>query len=487
VGCQQASTAGAGGGLSLPAGSNGTKTTFSVTYNANGGTGSVLVDSNAYASGDKVTVLPAAGIAKTGSTFSAWNTKADANGTSYSPGGFFTITGNVTLYAIWTGGTGPVPSSEKNFLSFAIPSLSVTGAITTGSHTVSIYVPLKSNVTALIPTFTLSDGASAKIGSVAQASGVSSNNYSSDVTYTVTAADASTQTWTVKTKQWAPVSTPGASYRVLTASGSTVYAGSDGYGCSISKDSGATWADFSNSTLIGSSRVYDVELANSKIYFATGAGLAVSADDGVSWTRYNKLDGTTSSMVIWDLCISGSKIYAASDSGLFVSGDDCKTWITLSNKKATRVTVLGNTVYSNMGTSQSLMSLTDGDTVWKPFTTIQYVNVIVASGSNLYVGTGYDGLWVTSNNGTNWTAYTTANGLSEDRITAIMIDNTDIYVGTYLGVSVSSSGGSSWRNFTPAVNGTPTGFVRAFLLMNSKLYTGGDNGLCVTDTSGTFN
>lgn len=78
--------------------------TYKVTYDGNGSTGgSVPADSTEYKKYSTVTVKPIeSGLVKTGYTFSSWNTKADASGTTYKPYGSFTIESNVTLYAIWT-------------------------------------------------------------------------------------------------------------------------------------------------------------------------------------------------------------------------------------------------------------------------------------------------------------------------------------------------------------------------------------------------
>lgn len=76
---------------------------YSVTYNANGATsGDVPVDNTSYSSGVSVTVLGNTGnLAKTGHTFSGWNTAADGTGTNRAVGSTFNITSNTTLYAKW--------------------------------------------------------------------------------------------------------------------------------------------------------------------------------------------------------------------------------------------------------------------------------------------------------------------------------------------------------------------------------------------------
>jgi uncharacterized repeat protein (TIGR02543 family) len=82
--------------------------TYTVTYNGNTNTsGNAPIDSySPRKSGSIVTVLGNSGspaLAKTGFTFSGWNTSANGSGISYSLGyTFVIIKSNVTLYAQWT-------------------------------------------------------------------------------------------------------------------------------------------------------------------------------------------------------------------------------------------------------------------------------------------------------------------------------------------------------------------------------------------------
>ncbi|MCL2059921.1 MAG: InlB B-repeat-containing protein [Oscillospiraceae bacterium] len=73
-------------------------TTYNVTYNPNGGSGSartyaVNANSNHLVSDQ--------GYTRSGYTFANWNTRADGLGTSYANGSYLSVTGNITLYAQW--------------------------------------------------------------------------------------------------------------------------------------------------------------------------------------------------------------------------------------------------------------------------------------------------------------------------------------------------------------------------------------------------
>ena len=139
-----------------------TATTYDVTYNGNSNTGgSVPTDNVKYITGTTVTVKANSGsLAKTGYTFSGWNTQDDGNGTNYTAGsGTFTITSDKTLYAKWVS-AGPActdPSAPGN------SSVLSTGATITFSESGNYDIYYSTSATA--PT-----GATAAITTVSSAS-----------------------------------------------------------------------------------------------------------------------------------------------------------------------------------------------------------------------------------------------------------------------------------------------------------------------------
>lgn len=97
----------------------------------------------------------------------------------------------------------------------AITSYTLAGAagvINEGAKTIAVTKPAGTNVTALIATF-LTDGASVKVAGATQTSGITANNFTSPVVYTVTAANNTTALYTVT------VSTGAASSGVCSGAG----------------------------------------------------------------------------------------------------------------------------------------------------------------------------------------------------------------------------------------------------------------------------
>lgn len=84
---------------------------------------------------------------------------------------------------------------ERNNSSYITKN--VIGTIDEAAHTITATVPYGTNVTKLIPVFSLSDGSSATVGGLAQKNAVTANDFTSTVTYTVTAANGTTQDYAV--------------------------------------------------------------------------------------------------------------------------------------------------------------------------------------------------------------------------------------------------------------------------------------------------
>lgn len=81
---------------------NYTANTYTITFNANGGSGAPGTQTGNY---NSTITLSSTKPTRTGYNFSKWNTKANGTGVSYNPGTKINITGNMTLYAIWTAKT----------------------------------------------------------------------------------------------------------------------------------------------------------------------------------------------------------------------------------------------------------------------------------------------------------------------------------------------------------------------------------------------
>ena len=122
-----------------------TANTYTITYNANGGSGAPSAQSYTYASSGNVT-LSSTAPTRSGYTFLGWSTSSTATSATYSAGGSFSkaTASNTTLYAIWrktititynaNNGSG-APSASTGYMYNADTGVSITLSSTIPTRT----------------------------------------------------------------------------------------------------------------------------------------------------------------------------------------------------------------------------------------------------------------------------------------------------------------------------------------------------------------
>ena len=88
---------------------NDTPTTYTLTYNANGGSGAP-----ANQTGNGSITLSITKPTRSGYTFKGWATSSSATTAQYQPGASYNLTANVTLYAVWEKISTPTQGKVKS-------------------------------------------------------------------------------------------------------------------------------------------------------------------------------------------------------------------------------------------------------------------------------------------------------------------------------------------------------------------------------------
>ncbi len=98
------------------------------------------------------------------------------------------------------------------------------------------------------------------------------------------------------------------------------------------------------------------------------------------------------------------------------------------------------------------------------------VNALVISGSNIFAGTQYNGVFLSTNNGTNWSV----KGLTGMEITSFAVSGSNIFAGAnYSGVYLSTNNGSNWTAVNTGLSGQS---VRAVAVSGTNIFAGTYNG-----------
>ncbi|MEX0966903.1 MAG: T9SS type A sorting domain-containing protein [Bacteroidia bacterium] len=162
----------------------------------------------------------------------------------------------------------------------------------------------------------------------------------------------------------------------------------------------------------------------------------------------------------WDLlglsdvkarCVASDEtnLYVGTDfDGIFLSTDNGLTWNSINTGLSERVVRVIETNQGNIyaGTWNGLFLSDNNGSSWTPINnglTNLDIRDIVALGSILYVGTAGGGVFKSLNNGSSWTAIN--NGLKNLNALSLAINSQAIFAGTYIGIFMSSDGGSTWN------------------------------------------
>jgi outer membrane protein assembly factor BamB len=197
--------------------------------------------------------------------------------------------GNASAWSAVGSFAAIAPSSAKAITAFSFTSPAATGTIDETGKTILMNLPSGTNVTSLVATFTTT-GKSVTVGSTVQVSGVTQVDFTSPVTYTVNAADGSTQNYTVTViagalpAQWAQSVTAGSSYSFF----NSVSVASDGSVYAAGFINGTGTYNFGNSiTSAGTSTVYNIVLVK---YDSSGAAQwARTVTTGSTYSDFNSV------------------------------------------------------------------------------------------------------------------------------------------------------------------------------------------------------
>ncbi|QJD84601.1 S-layer homology domain-containing protein [Cohnella herbarum] len=176
------------------------------------------------------------------------------------------------------------PNPAKDLTAFSFEGLSPAVVATISGTTISATVPYGTDVSDLVATFSTT-GSSVKVGTTLQASGITSNDFSSPVTYTVEAQDGTTKAYTVTVsvaasdaKDLTVFSFEGLSPAVVATISGTTISATVPYGTDVS-DLVATYATTGSLVKVGSTLQASGVTPND---FSSPVTYIVEAQDGTT-------------------------------------------------------------------------------------------------------------------------------------------------------------------------------------------------------------
>ncbi len=209
-------------------------------------------------------------------------------------------------------------------------------------------------------------------------------------------------------------------------------------GISISTDSGSSWNTIDSGTGLSNNKIKDLEMVGSTLVAATAyGGIVLFEDDGESWN-------TTQSIPPY---VEGSVIHDTTIGSLYVT--DTHLWA--DNHKTDDLGITWTTFDKD----------TNGIEHYNLYDLTSYEDKVFAATAS--------GVSVTSNGGTNWITYNSADGLPDDSVRRVFHDGNRLYAGFYSdGLAYSDDDSASWSSFS----NFPGQYVYSIYEFDGVIYTG---------------
>jgi hypothetical protein len=226
------------------------------------------------------------------------------------------------------------------------------------------------------------------------------------------------------------------SVRTLAADGTNLFAGTYGGGIFLSTDNGSNWVAVNSG--LTKLHITALVISGTNLFAAVdrtdGGGVFLSTNNGTSWTEVN--DGLTS-LFVTSMVVNESNIFASTSSGVFRFDKNQNYWTAvnsgLTNTKIGHLASNGSNLYASVSSGVGFyMSENNGSNWTVSNSGLDNVNCLTSVGSNLFAGTYSDALF-SSDNGITW-SYIDSGFTKYQQISAMAVNGTDVFAGTYFGV-----------------------------------------------------
>lgn len=259
--------------------------------------------------------------------------------------------------------------------------------------------------------------------------------------HTVTGQD------TTPPHRWVLLSSAPITVTSLAVSGNYLVAasGSTPYGVFRTADNGDTWTQAVSG--LGDAHVYALEANGTSLFAGTRSGVFRSNDDGETWSPANNgipsLDYAKQHTLVLAFAASGTTLLAGTSAGIYRSADNGTSWDSCNTGLPTPYAIgalctSGTTLFAG-GYYGGMFRSTNGGDNWTAVTDTPWcyicsnstctVQAFAANATTVFAATS-DGVYRSTDNGTSWTLSNT--GQTQMYVLSLVAHDKSVFAGTYV-------------------------------------------------------
>ena len=264
--------------------------------------------------------------------------------------------------------------------------------------------------------------------------------------------------------QWSNVSSGLGNKQVysFTNNSTNLFAGTFNYGLYTSTDDGMNWTQAGIG--LNNRVVFSLTMFGNYLYAGTDIGIWRTSNNGAYWTLIGINNNT-----IYSLASNQTRIFAGlHSSGLFYSSGGSNWFISSLNViNIKSIAVNGNFILAGAGGNAGVHLSTDNGNNWTA-TSLNNKSVysLALNGNYAYAGTG-GGVYYSLDSGYTWTR----SSLNNDLVYSLAVTGSAVYAGTELnGVFLSTDNGLNWSQLNDGLPGGIT--IYSLYLYNNYVYAG---------------
>ena len=285
---------------------------------------------------------------------------------------------------------------------------------------------------------------------------------------------------------WAPVNTglPIPDVGTLAISGTNLFAGTF-HGVFLSTNNGDSWAAVNSG--LGDTNIRAIAINGGTVAAATNGGVFISSNNGTDWNGINI--GLANPSVLAFGSNYTTLVAGTERGGLLHSTDNGSSWAVSSagigsSTSLTSFASIGSTLFGTTGWAGQVIRSTDAGASWKAVFTyeIYHVSSLAVIDTNLFVGTDL-GVYLSTDSGTSWKPTSSPPEQVFGDVVSMAVEGTNLFAGTSdNGIFFSTDLGASWT----AVNSGLTNMtVHSLSVDGTNIFAGTNGGVFLSTNDGS--